>query len=163
VINLGEEPLFFPHAAARFAGEAGMPSRFLSFHNGHASLFEYYHGPDRKVYTDPRLEVAGAELFTRYVQLERRLQRDEPGWDLELAEMGRPVILVDHEYNATIGATLLGSSHWRCVWFDPTHTPMSSTTMPSISRLAISVRALLPTPRPPSPSASLWPTRFAAI
>ena len=48
-----------------------MPKRFLSFHNGHASLFEYYHGPERKVYTDPRLEVAGPELFTRYMELER--------------------------------------------------------------------------------------------
>ena len=25
VISLGEEPLFFPHEAARFAGEPGMP------------------------------------------------------------------------------------------------------------------------------------------
>ncbi len=118
VINLGEEPLFFPHEATKFAGEAGMPDRFISFHNGHASLFEYYHGPERKVYTDPRLEVAGPELFTRYMELERRLQKDEPGWDVQLAEMGRPVILTDHEYNATIGATLLQSNHWRCVWFD---------------------------------------------
>ena len=60
-IGLGEEPLWYPHQAARFAGEPGMPERFLSFHNGHASLFEYYHGPERKVYTDPRLEVAGAD------------------------------------------------------------------------------------------------------
>ena len=118
VISLGEEPLFFPHAATRFAGESGMPSRFLSFHNGHASLFEYYHGPERKVYTDPRLEVAGPELFTRYIDLERRLEHDGPGWEVELAEMGRPVILTDHEYNASIGATLLESNHWRCVWFD---------------------------------------------
>jgi tetratricopeptide (TPR) repeat protein len=118
VISLGEEPLFFPHEAARFAGERGMPSRFLSFHNGHASLFEYYHGPERKVYTDPRLEVAGPALFTRYTELERRLQKDEPGWEVELGEMGRPVILTDHEYNASIGATLLQSDHWRCVWFD---------------------------------------------
>ena len=67
MIGLGEEPVFFAHAAARFAGEPGMPNRFLSFHNGHASLFEYYHGPERKVYTDPRLEVAGADLFERYI------------------------------------------------------------------------------------------------
>ena len=44
-IGLGEEPLWFPHAAVLFAGEPDMPERFLSFHNGHASLFEYYHGP----------------------------------------------------------------------------------------------------------------------
>jgi tetratricopeptide (TPR) repeat protein len=117
-IGLGEEPLFFAHAAAQFAGEPGMPERFLSFHNGHAALFEYYHGPERKVYTDPRLEVAGAELFGRYIQLERRIKKDEPGWEAELNEMGRPVILIDHENNWAIGATLLRSVHWRCVGFD---------------------------------------------
>ena len=109
----------FPHEAARFAGEPGMPERFLSFHNGHASLFEYYHGPERKVYTDPRLEVAGADLFeTIHRARQATLEAIEPGWEVELDEMGRPVIMVDHEHNWEIGATLLRSSHWRCVWFD---------------------------------------------
>jgi tetratricopeptide (TPR) repeat protein len=118
VVSLGEEPLFFPHKAVQLAGEPGMPDRFLSFHIGHASLFEYYHGPGRKVYTDPRLEVAGAELFKRYIDLSKRLAKDKPGWEAALAELGRPVIVVDHEHNWEIGATLLRSDHWRCVWFD---------------------------------------------
>ena len=48
----------------------GMPDRFLSFHNALASLFEYYHsperpgGPGRTVFTDPRLEVAGPDSST---------------------------------------------------------------------------------------------------
>ena len=33
--------------------------------------------------------------------------------------MGRPVVMVDHEYSWADGATMLGSPHWRCVWFDP--------------------------------------------
>ena len=119
VIGLGEEPLFFPHEAARFAGQPGMPDRFLSFHNGHASLFEYYHGPERKVYTDPRLEVAGADLFKRYIDARKACsKKDLPAGRPQLDEMGRPVILVDHEHNWEIGATLLRSAHWRCVWFD---------------------------------------------
>src|SRR5207249_725003 len=87
----------------------------------HASLFEYYHGPERKVYTDPRLEVNGPELFQRYQQLQDAITRDEPrsSWRAELDAMGRPVILVDHEYMSPLGATLLRSAHWRCVWFDP--------------------------------------------
>ncbi len=117
-IGLGEEPLWFPHKAARFAGKPGMPGRFLAFHNGHASLYEYYHGPERKVYTDPRLEVAGADLFERYRDLERRILEDQPGWEAELERMGRPAVLADHEYSSGVGATLLRSSHWRCVWFD---------------------------------------------
>ena len=118
VIDLAEDPLFFPHKAARFAGRPDMPERFLSFHNAHAALFEYYHGPERKVYTDPRLEVAGALLFKRYSDLEKLLKKDLPGWEAQLNDMGRPVILVDHEYNWEIGATLFRSAHWRCVWFD---------------------------------------------
>jgi tetratricopeptide (TPR) repeat protein len=118
VIGLGEEPLWFPHEAAKFAGKPGMPDRFLSFHNGHASLYEYYHGPERKVYTDPRLEIAGADLFNRYMELEDRLLKNQPGWETELDEMGRPSILVDHEHSSGIGATLMASAHWRCVWFD---------------------------------------------
>jgi len=117
-IGLGEEPLWFPHAATRFAGKPGMPDRFLAFHNGHASLYEYYHGPERKVYTDPRLEVAGAELFERYRDLERQIFEDQSGWEAALDRMGRPAVLVDHEHSSGVGATLLRSSHWRCVWFD---------------------------------------------
>jgi tetratricopeptide (TPR) repeat protein len=118
-VGLGEEPFFFPHEAAKVAGNQGMPDRCLAFHNGNASVYEYYHGPERKVYTDPRLEVAGADLFKRYLELQDRISKDAPGWEAELAEMGRPVILNDHEYNWTIGAVLLTSPHWRCVWFDP--------------------------------------------
>ena len=118
VISLGEEPVFFPHEAARFAGEPGMPSRFLSFHNGHASLFEYYHGPERKVYTDPRLEVAGADLFKRYIDLGNLLRKDQPGWEAQLNDMGRPVIMVDHEHNWDDRRDAASQRHWRCVWFD---------------------------------------------
>jgi tetratricopeptide (TPR) repeat protein len=117
-IGLGEDALWFPHGAAKFAGKAGMPSRFLSFHNGHAALFEYYHGPERKVYIDPRLEVAGPDLFRRYNELGARIKKDTRGWEAELSEMQRPVILADHFYNSEIVGTLLRSHHWRCVWFD---------------------------------------------
>jgi tetratricopeptide (TPR) repeat protein len=117
-IALGEDALWFPHKAAQFAGKAGMPSRFLSFHDGHAALFEYYHGPERKVYIDPRLEVAGADLYRRYTDLGERIKKDKPGWEEQLAEMERPVILNDHLYNSEVGGTLLRSAHWRCVWFD---------------------------------------------
>ena len=117
-IALGEDPFFFPHEAARFAGRPEMPERFLSFHNGHAALFEYYHGPRRKVFTDPRLEVTGPELFDRYQRLERAIRDDQAGWQGELDRIGRPVILVDHEYNAALGATVFRDAHWRCVWFD---------------------------------------------
>ncbi len=117
-IGLGEEPLWFPHEAARFAGQAGMPDRFLAFHIGHAALFEYYHGPERKVYIDPRLEVIGAELFATYTDLEKRISEHQLGWEEALDKIGPPVILADHEYSSGVGAALMASDHWRCVWFD---------------------------------------------
>ena len=124
-IGWGEEPLWFPHEAVKFAGTPGMPDRFLSYHNAHASLFEYYfspeheNGPGRTVYTDPRLEIAGAELFEQYQTLGKKISGDLPGWEAELERLGRPSILVDHVDNAGIGAVLLASRHWKCVWFDP--------------------------------------------
>jgi tetratricopeptide (TPR) repeat protein len=124
-IGWGEEPLWFPHAAAKFAGSQGMPERFLSFHNGLASLFEYYHsperpgGPGRTVFTDPRLEIAGPELFGRYQELGKNIAGDKPGWEDQLDQIGRPTVLVDHQVNSQLGASLLASRHWKCVWFDP--------------------------------------------
>ena len=107
-IGLGEEPLWFPHEAARFAGQPEMPERFLSFHNGHASLFEYYHGPERKVYTDPRLEVAGADLFTRYTDLGRReSRRISPGGRPSSTRSGARSSWPTTNTTRTIGATLL--------------------------------------------------------
>lgn len=124
VIGWGEEPLWFPHEAAKLAGEPEMPERFLSFHNGHASLFIYYHsperpgGPGRTVFTDARLEVTGVELYQRYLDLKKAIVGDSPGWEAQLDAIGRPSILVDHQYNAEVGAALLASRNWRCVWFD---------------------------------------------
>jgi tetratricopeptide (TPR) repeat protein len=118
-IGLGEEPLFFAHEAAKFSGRPEMPAKFISFHNGHASLFEFYNGPGRKVYTDPRLEVAGAARFKEYLDLDQAIKHNEPGWQAKLDQVGRPVVMVDHEYSWAEGATMLGSPQWRCVWFDP--------------------------------------------
>ena len=84
-IGWDEEPLWFPHAASMFAGGAEMPDRFLSYHNGLASVFLYYNspeepgGPGKTVYTDPRLEVTGPELYQRYQELQTRINGEQPG------------------------------------------------------------------------------------
>ena len=108
-IAWGEDPLWFSHEATRFAGSPGMPERFLSYHNAHASLFEYYfspeheNGPGRTVFTDPRLEVAGAELFDRYQKLGERIADDYPGWE------GRSTGSADPA-SSSITRTTLGSA-----------------------------------------------------
>ncbi len=117
-IGLGVQPLWYPLEAVQFAGTEGFPPRFLSFHNGHSSLYAYYFGPERKVYADARLEVIGPELYSRYIELQHRISRNDQGWSRELDEIGRPVVLVDLEGNAGVGSTLLASPDWRCVWLD---------------------------------------------
>ncbi|MCA1684964.1 MAG: hypothetical protein LC745_03065, partial [Planctomycetia bacterium] len=118
-IGLGEQPLWFPHGAVKFAGRPEMPPRFLSYHIGHASLYDYYYGPKRKVFADARLEVIGPDLYERYTDLHDRIAQDDRSWSRELDEIGRPVVLIDLENNGLVGGTLLNSPDWRCVWFDP--------------------------------------------
>ena len=118
-IGLGEERLWHPHAAAKFAGSPGMPDRLIAYHLGDAGLYEFYHGPERKVWVDPRLEVMGPDLYESYINLEHRIDRDEPGWERLLATLGSPAILVDNAHQSGIAATLLAHPNWPCVWFDP--------------------------------------------
>ena len=118
VVGLGEESLWYPKDAIKFAGIEGMPDRFVGFHVGHPSLYEYYHAPERKVFVDARLEVMGPELYERYVNLQRRITDNDPSWSRELDDLRRPSVLADHE-NASISGTLLNNPDWKCVWFDP--------------------------------------------
>lgn len=120
-IGLGEESLWYPHDAIKFSGTPGMPERFISFHDGYSGLYDYYNGPERKVFADARLEVIGPEVFERYINLRRRISmdKDESAWSRELDDLGRPAILAGNADASNLGANLMASQHWRCVWFDP--------------------------------------------
>lgn len=118
-IGLGERPLWFPHAAARIARNAGMPSRFVCIHNGHSAVWIYHNGPDRKTFADARLEVIGADLYAEYRELERQFFENR-GWEERLAELGQPGLLFDLTQPEFSGLTanLLANPRWRCVYFD---------------------------------------------
>ena len=120
-VGIGEEPLWFPHEAVKFAGGPDMPDRLAGFHNGHPALYEYYWSPGKKAYTDARLEVMGPELYKSYLDLGDKIGKNAGGWADELDRLGRPAVLVDNldQGNARLSATLLTSRRWRCVWFDP--------------------------------------------
>jgi tetratricopeptide (TPR) repeat protein len=120
-IGLGEEPLWFPKEAVKFSGGSGMPDRLVAFHNGHASLYEYEFAPAKKVYTDARLEVMGPKIYQDYINLSKKMSDKSGDWAKELDAMGRPAVLVDNLQigNSSLSATLLGSRHWRCVYYDP--------------------------------------------
>ncbi len=66
----------------------------------------------------PDWKWPGPSCSQRYQRLETAIREDQAGWQGRLDRIGRPVILVDHEFNAAIGATLIRDPHWRCVWFD---------------------------------------------
>lgn len=121
-VGLGIKPRTFPIDAAKFAGSRGMPDRFVGFHLGHNGLFEFFHGPQKKPFVDPRLEVMGVELFRAYRQLGLRIATNDSSWPAALASMGSPTVLVDHSEGASPrfhpGASLIADPRWRCVWFD---------------------------------------------
>jgi len=118
-IGWGEEPLWFPHEAVKAAGAKELPPKFASFHNGHAALYDYYFGPERKVYSDARLEVIGAELYQQQNRLTNALSRNEAGWRSLVSAAGRPVMLADHASNSAVSATLFTAKDFACIHFDP--------------------------------------------
>jgi len=117
-IGWGEEPLWFPHEAVKAAGAKELPPRFASFHNGHAALYDYYFGPERKVFSDARLEVIGAELYQQQNRLTNALSRNESGWRSLVSAAGRPVMLADHASNSAVSATLFTANDFTCIHFD---------------------------------------------
>jgi hypothetical protein len=119
VIGWGEEPLWFPHEAVKAAGADGLPDKFASFHNGHAALYDYYFGPEKKVFSDARLEVIGPVLYQKQNQLSTALNRNEPIWRSLVNGIGRPVILADHAANSGVSVTLLAANDYACTHFDP--------------------------------------------
>jgi tetratricopeptide (TPR) repeat protein len=120
-IGLGEEPRWFPHEAARLAGADDMPKRFICFHNGHAGIYEYYNGPERKVMADARLEVIGPEVYGRFLEVEGKIRSGSEGWREDMAAMENPGVLVDnvHAQFAGVNATLFADPRWVLVHFDP--------------------------------------------
>ncbi len=125
ILGWGEEPLTFPHEAVQLAGGPGSPDRCVTFHNGLASLYIYEFSPERPggpgktVFTDPRLEVTGVDLYGHYLELKERLAAGDRAGMADLESQGRPTVITDHENSAAVGAGVLADARWRCVWFDP--------------------------------------------
>jgi tetratricopeptide (TPR) repeat protein len=135
-IGLGEKTLWYPRGAVLAAGRPGMPEKFVCFHNGHAALFEYYHGPDRKVFADARLEVVGQDLYRQYINLERMIAANESGWRQHLAAQGNPGVLVDlvQSGSGTMAATLFADRDWVCVYFDAVAAVFVHKSYPAASQ-----------------------------
>jgi hypothetical protein len=116
--GLGETPDEFAHEAARFAGRDGLPDRAIAFDLGMAALYVFHNSPDKKVYMDPRLEVPTLETFKNYVAIDDSLHGRDDVWRGALAELGEPLVLLDHRGHTTGEALLLADGGWRCVYYD---------------------------------------------
>lgn len=132
-VGLGEEPLWFAHDAVKSLAGPDAPSRSLAFHLGQAAVYEYHLGPEKKTYADARLEVMGTQLYEQYLSLSRRLSTsgEQDSALREVENLGGPAVIVDHGTFASIAASMMGQSRWKCSWFDP----IASVYVPSSSRL----------------------------
>lgn len=117
----GEREAWYPHQAARFAGQPQFPPRAFAAHFGVASVYSYHNGPERKVFMDGRLEVCSRETFEAYNAILRSMALLDRRWEAALRdEQGRlPVVLLDSRTSREAINGLLTQPHWRLVFADP--------------------------------------------
>ena len=120
IFGLGERPNWYAHAAARFAGNSDFPGHAFVAHIGQAAVYTYHNGPDRKVFMDPRLEVATQATFKRYEDILNRMAALDETWYSALRDdQGRlPVVLLDSRYSRPAITGLLNTPAWRLVYAD---------------------------------------------
>jgi tetratricopeptide (TPR) repeat protein len=113
-----EQPLEFAHEAAIFAGQSGLPERALVYGLGQTGVYDFHNAPRCKAFMDGRLEMPDQSTFERYVRIENWLRANDPRWEMELAQMGNPLVLLEHINNHDAEAALLTRPKWRCIYYD---------------------------------------------
>lgn len=119
--GFGERPAWFPHAAARIAGQPGFPPFAFGAHFGVASVYTYYNGPDRKIFMDGRMEVCSHQTFAQFDGILTQMAHGDRSWEAALRDQeGRlPVILLDSRTSRPQINGLLTQPQWRLVFADP--------------------------------------------
>lgn len=119
--GLGERPWWFAHDAIRFAGGPGLPDRAILSHIGLAGVYEFHHGPEKKVLTDPRLEVGRQETLKWQESILQSMARGDRSWELLLRDKdGRlPVVILDSRTSRPAINGLYATPGWRLVYADP--------------------------------------------
>lgn len=118
---LGEQPYWFGHEAAKFAGQPGFPDRAFIAHIGIAATYIYHLGPERKVFLDPRLEVPRPETFLLHGHIVNRMSVGDRRWELMLrdAQKNLPTVILDSRTCRPSINGLLNTPGWRLVFADP--------------------------------------------
>lgn len=119
-LGLRERPFQYAHAAARFAGQPGLPKHALVYDLAQAGVFVFHNAPERKAYLDGRLELPERKTFETYFHLEQWLHDNDRRWVGTLHLLGDPLVLLTHRYgqNYLGESTLLAHPNWRCIDFD---------------------------------------------
>lgn len=118
-IGLGERAFQYSHEAMAIAGAEGMPKRAAIMHFGHAAQYIHANGPERLVFMDGRLEVHSPRHFRDYLGVHDALTAATDDWENELARRGIDLLLLDGEHNAPAQATVIASSRWKLIHYDP--------------------------------------------
>jgi hypothetical protein len=147
--GLGERPWWFGHQAAKFAGQPGFPNRAFAAHIGLAATYEFHNGPEKKVFMDPRLEVASQQTYQRWEQILEKMAAADPSWDLGLKDENGdlPVVLLD---SRTVRPAILGmllTPGWRLVYADPAAAVFLS--LPKAEALGLPTADFRPLQYPP--------------
>lgn len=122
--GLGEKPDWFAHGAMKFAGQEGLPNYAYVSH-GQAPLYIYHNGPDRKVFTDPRLEVASQKTYQEFGTVMQQMARGNPAWmETVRGPDGQLPVVVLHrgskqgDFPSIAGIGAYFSDRWRLVYID---------------------------------------------
>lgn len=118
--GFGEREAWFPHAAAKFAGQPGFPDHAFAAHFGVASVYTYHNGPKRKIFMDGRLEVCTQQTFEAYNSILAQMASGIRQWEQRLRDQkGQlPVVLLDSRHSRAAINGLLLQPGWRLVFAD---------------------------------------------
>lgn len=136
---------YFPQDAVRFAGREGLPRRAFFIPFGTASLYEFQHGPDAKVFMDARLEVNSRETYERWERVCSLMAAGDPGWGelVQDADGQLPVVVVDPGFEPRIVAGLLATPGWVLAYADAAAAVFVPDEIASAERLpAVDPRGL---------------------
>jgi hypothetical protein len=138
--SIKEQPDWYIHEAAIFAGQDGMPEEAFVSNIGQAAVYLYHNGPENKVFMDGRLEVASNDTYRAYITILDMMKKGDPNWltvfhsfrvkskqkvagtqNLEVSKENLyPLVLLDSRYSRLELNGMMQLPDWRLVFADGT-------------------------------------------
>ena len=115
-------PHWYTFGSVAYLGQPDMPKNCYASHLGHASLYLFAHGPQRRVFADPRLEVNTPETLAAYLRLKQLLVTHNPQAEVllkaSLPAADWPALMLDLSEIEEVHEALLHHPRWRPVYYD---------------------------------------------